>query len=345
MIQAINWNKKHDEYTNIFFEQNQNQYWRETEFSMNRDIDSYQGMTDKEIDIFKKVFAGLTFLDSNQAAEGMPLISMHIQDGHQKAVLSWMAFMEHVHAKSYSYIFTSLLSNTDIDNLFKWAEENPLLQEKGQLINTHYMKLFKPEVTELELYKSLIASVALENIQFYSGFFFPLWLGGRGRMRASSEIITKIMQDESIHGQFVGILAQESFMRLPAEQRAEALAFQSALFEEVYQTELRYTDDIYGNHMVEDDGKLVPIAELVKKFIRYNINKACANVGVPAKFEEEEINSIVEAGLKTTGGTHDFFSTKSKNYVMPTENIRDVVDKNFATDERAEEILSFLRRK
>ena len=344
MIQAINWNKKHDEYTTIFFEQNQNQYWRETEFSMNRDIDSYQKMTIEEIDIFKKVFAGLTFLDSNQAAEGMPLISMHIQDGHQKAVLSWMAFMEHVHAKSYSYIFTSLLSNTDIDRLFTWAEDNPLLQRKGTLINEHYLNLFKPDVSELDLYKALVASVALENIQFYSGFFYPLWLGGHGRMRASSEIITKIMQDESIHGQFVGILAQESFMRLPLEQRAEALAFQESLFEEVYQTELLYTKDIYGDHLVNDKGSEVLLRELVEDFLRYNINKACANLGVVSKFDETHIHSVVESGLKTTGGTHDFFSTKSKNYVMPTENIRDVVDKNFLHPQ-VEEVLSFLHRK
>lgn len=344
MIQAINWNKPNDEYTSVFFEQNQNQYWRETEFSMNRDVQNYQEMSAEEIEIFKKVFIGLTFLDSNQAAEGMPLISMHIQNGDQKAVLSWMAFMEHVHAKSYSYIFTSLLSEKEIDDVFRSAEENVLLQEKGRLINGHYLNLFRPQVTELELYKALVASVALENIQFYSGFFFPLWLGGQGRMRASSEIITKIMQDESIHGQFVGMLAQESFHRLPQEQRAEALAFQQDLFQNVYDVESRYTDSIYGDHMVESNEEQVLLAGLVKAFVRYNVNKACANIGVESMFDEEKIHPIVESGLKTTGSTHDFFSTKSKNYVMPTENIRDVVDKNFATDERAQRMLAFLRR-
>lgn len=332
MIQAINWNQNNDEYTKVFFEQNQQQYWRETAFSMSRDVLDYKALTEREKEVFTQVFAGLTFLDSNQGAEGMPLISMHIEDGQQKAVLSWMGMMEHIHAKSYSYIFTSLLSKGEIDKTFKWAEQNPLLQIKGSLVNSHYQNIFKPVVTKLELYKALVASVSLENIQFYSGFFYALYLGGQGKMRASSEIITMILKDESIHGLFIGMLAQETFNRLTPEERIEAETFRQTLFQEVYEVECLYTRDIYSKLGLEDQ---------VITFVEYNINKACSNLGVGPMFEERKINSVVEAGLKTTGGTSDFFSTKGKNYVV-TQNIKPILDEDFDFESQIKDILEFL---
>lgn len=333
MIQAINWNKKNDEFTQVFFEQNQKQYWRETAFSTARDVLDYKALSPAEQKTFNRVFGGLTFLDSNQGAEGMPLIGLHIEDGQQKAVLSWMGMMEHVHAKSYSYIFTSLLSKGEIDGIFKWTEENPYLQQKGELINEHYRNIFKPEVTTLELYKALVASVALENIQFYSGFFYALYLGGQGKMRASSEIITMILKDESIHGLFIGMLAQVEYMNLSEEERIEADAFRKELFEQVYTVEKLYTADLYDE---------IGLTEEVITFLEYNINKACDNLAVERMFEERDINPIVEAGLKTTGGTHDFFSTKGKNYVV-TNNIQPVTDEDFySLDEMVEDILAYI---
>lgn len=332
MIQAINWNQNNDEYTKVFFEQNQQQYWRETAFSMSRDVLSYKELSADEKQVFSQVFAGLTFLDSNQGAEGMPLISMHIKDGQKKAVLSWMGMMEHIHAKSYSYIFTSLLSKGEIDKIFKWSEENELLQRKGALVNQHYMNIFKPRVSDLDLYKALVASVSLENIQFYSGFFYALYLGGQGKMRASSEIITMILKDESIHGVFIGMLAQEVYARMSFEDRARANQFREDLFKEVYEVECAYTRDIYDR---------IGLTDQVITFVEYNINKACSNLGVNPMFEERQINPVVEAGLKTTGGTSDFFSTKGKNYVV-TQNIQPITDADFDFKQEIEDILDFI---
>lgn len=263
----------------------------------------------------------------------MPLISMHVEDGQQKAVLSWMGMMEHVHAKSYSYIFTSLLSKGEIDNIFTWAENNPLLQIKGELVNAHYRNIFKPDVTKLELYKALVASVSLENVQFYSGFFYALYLGGQGKMRASSEIITMILKDESIHGLFIGMLAQQTYLAMTDEEKAEGDLFRQDLLKQVYEIEKLYTADIYDE---------IGLTEQVITFLEYNINKACDNLAVERMFEERDINPIVEAGLKTTGGTHDFFSTKGKNYVV-TNNIQPVTDEDFfSLDDLVDDILAYI---
>ena len=52
---------------------------------------------------------------------------------------------------------------------------------------------------------AMVASVFLESYLFYSGFFYPLYLAGQGKLTASGEIINLIIRDESIHGVFVGI--------------------------------------------------------------------------------------------------------------------------------------------
>ena len=49
------------------------------------------------------------------------------------------------------------------------------------------------------LFMSMIGSLCLEGICFYSGFFLPLWLAGQGKMVNSGEIINLILRDEKLH--------------------------------------------------------------------------------------------------------------------------------------------------
>lgn len=57
---------------------------------------------------------------------------------HEEAVLTNMAFMESVHARSYSSIFSTLCSTPEIDAAFDWSEDNPHLQRKAQIILDYY---------------------------------------------------------------------------------------------------------------------------------------------------------------------------------------------------------------
>lgn len=47
----------------------------------------------------------------------MPLIMLHTKDLRKKAVYSFMAMMEQIHAKSYSHIFTTLLPSSETNYL------------------------------------------------------------------------------------------------------------------------------------------------------------------------------------------------------------------------------------
>ena len=319
MEKAVNWNKKEDEYSLMFWNQNVAQFWTEEEISVSADKNTWSQLTEAEQETYKKVLGGLTMLDTQQGGEGMHLIPLHIKRLQAKALFTFMGAMEEIHAKSYSHIFTTLATEAEIDEIFEWVEGHPLLNKKSALISEAYRRLFKPEVSPRELYLALVASVFLESFLFYSGFFYPLYLAGQGKLTASGEIINLIIRDESLHGVFTGIIAQEVFETIPADQQAAVAKEREALLVELYENELLYTAELYDQ---------VGLTEEVNRFIRYNANKAMMNIGLDTYFPVEDINPIVENGLRTETKNHDFFSVKGNGYVK-ARNVEKLSDDDF----------------
>jgi len=316
---AANWNKHEDDFTQMFYTQNTRQFWLPEEISITADKNTWAEMLPAEQDTYMKVLGGLTLLDTEQGGEGMPLIAMHVEGLQRKGVLSFMGTMEQIHAKSYSTIFTTLATETEIDEVFEWVHNHPQLQRKGEIVSDYYMRLFKPEASKYDLYMAMVASVYLESFLFYSGFFYPLYLAGQGKLTASGEIVNLIIRDESIHGVYVGMLAQELFEELTLEEQAKAANERTALLTKLYNNELEYTQDLYAN---------IGLVDEVNKFIRYNANKACMNLAIEPAFEAEAINPIVENGMKTDTKNHDFFSVKGNGYVKATK-VEPLTDDDF----------------
>ncbi len=91
----------------------------------------------------------------------------------------------------------------------------------------------------------MASSVFLESYLFYSGFFYPLYLAGQGKMTASGEIIDLILRDESIHGLYVGMLAQEIYQELPEDEQQEAHETILGLLNYLHDNEEAYTEKVY----------------------------------------------------------------------------------------------------
>lgn len=319
-MKAVNWNKQ-DDLTFMYWRQNIAQFWVDTEFKVSKDIKSWtEDLNDLERDTYKKVLAGLTGLDTQQGDKGMPLVSLHTEDMRKQAVYSFMGMMEQIHAKSYSTIFTSLIPSKETDYLLdEWVVENKELQYKAAKIESYYMKLFKPEVEAYDLYMARVASVFLESYIFYSGFFYPLYLAGQGKVTTSGEIIRKILLDETIHGSFTGFDAQELFKTLTEEEQKRAEKEMYDLLLDLYENELIYTKDLYDQ---------VGLTEQVKDYIEYNANRALANLGYPGYFENKDLNPIIENAMDTSTKNHDFFSVKGDGYVV-SMNVESLEDEDF----------------
>ncbi|MFC4099224.1 class 1b ribonucleoside-diphosphate reductase subunit beta [Paenibacillus xanthanilyticus] len=314
-MRAVNWNRPDDDFTITFWNQNIMQFWTDEEIPLSDDKMSWLTLNDAERELYMKVLGGLTLLDTVQGGVGMPKILEHVDGLQRKAVLGFMGMMEQIHAKSYSSIFTTLASTEEIDGVFRWVENNEHLQLKAETISQYYKDIDSPK----SLYLAMAASVLLESYLFYSGFFYPLYLAGQGKMTSSGEIIDLILRDESIHGLYVGVLAQEVFAKLDAEEQREALETFHGLLQLLHANEEKYTESLYGT---------VGLTEEVKKFVRYNANKALMNLGLDPIFPEEDVNPIVFNGISTRTKQHDFFSKKGNGYVR-TIHVEPLTDDDF----------------
>jgi ribonucleoside-diphosphate reductase beta chain len=223
--------------------------------------------------------------------------------------------MEGIHAKSYSTIFVTLDNKEDIDEVFEWVSENKYIQRKLNIIDSYYRNI----QSKKDLYMALVASVYLESFLFYSGFFYPLYLAGQGKMVASGEIINLIIRDENIHALYIGLLAQEVYGELTIAEQEEVIKDSIQLLEDLMANEELYTEELYSDIELDHE---------VKRFIRYNANKALMNLGRPQYYPDEEINPIVLNGLSTETKTFDFFSNKGNGYQKG--KVVEVSDKTFA---------------
>ena len=320
---GANWNATEDSFTQQFYEQNLSQFWRPEDVSLQSDLLTWKLLNDKVKHAYSLNLLILTFLDTYQGDIGMPVVSRSMHDDHhqRKAVINWMAAMENaVHAKSYSNIFMTFLSTNDIDELFAWGKKNKNLQNIMNLIvgkyetldQMNYLKKYNPEkVTFSEedfkeaQWKAMVASVFLETWLFYSGFYYPLYFYGQGKLMQAGEIINLILRDEAIHGLYIGKLAVEIFNGFKKEKQEELTAWMHDLLQKLYKEQEELSESVYDP---------VDLAHDVKVFVRYNCNKALMNLGFEPAFEYEEVNPVVLNGLNTETKTMDYFSMKGNGY-------------------------------
>jgi ribonucleoside-diphosphate reductase beta chain len=330
---GANWNEPEDDFTQAFYEQNLSQFWRPEDISLQADLNVWDILPDQIKDTYAKNLLVLTFLDTYQGDIGMPVVSRSLDDKfHQrKAVINFMAAMENaVHAKSYSNIFMTFLPNHTIQELFLWGEQNKNLQNMMTLIvgayevldRYNYIRNYEPENQDFTAeqfmeaqWKAMTASVFLETWLFYSGFYYPLYFYGQGKLMQAGEIINLILRDESIHGLYVGKLAQELFSEFDPIKQEELKGWMFNLLHKLYKEQSELVESIYD---------AVELTHDVKIFVRYNANKALMNLGFDPIYPNEEVNPIVLNGLNTETKTHDFFSMKGTGYQkMKTETLKD----------------------
>ncbi|GEM87210.1 class 1b ribonucleoside-diphosphate reductase subunit beta [Meiothermus granaticius] len=329
---AVNWNRLEDAYSKMFWDQNVRQFWVDEEIPLADDKLAWTTLNRAEQRAYEEVLAGLTLLDTLQGGVGMPQMVQWVPGLQAKAVLSFMGAMEQMHAKSYSSIFSTLCTSERIEQLFDWVRHQPELQAKLGLIHQAYTSV----QDEASLYRAMAASVLLESYLFYSGFFYPLYLAGQGRLTSSGEIISLIIRDEAIHGVYVGLLAQDLLNRMGEREQAQAQGEVLRLLERLEALEARYTEALYGE---------VGLEEAVRTFSRYNADKALMNLGLEPFFqvEAQAVNPVVLAGLRTETKHHDFFSTKGNGYIKTTR-VEPLSDLDFYFPEATPDLRPVIKR-
>lgn len=303
IVKAINWNRVQDDKDLEIWNRLTVNFWLPEKVPLSNDIQTWKQLTEQEQTLTIRVFTGLTLLDTIQNSVGAPALMADAQTQHEEAVLSNIAFMEAVHARSYSSVFSTLCTTPQIDEAFRWAEENTLLQRKASIILDDYQADQNP-------LKKKVASVFLESFLFYSGFYLPMHWSSRAKLTNTADLIRLIIRDEAIHGYYIGYKFQQAFKALNAEQQKQVKDDAFALMFSLYELENQYTESLYDE---------VGLTEDVKHFLHYNANKALMNLGFEPLFPDEvcQVNPAIMAALSPNADeNHDFFSGSGSSYVI-----------------------------
>ncbi|MDM7488512.1 class 1b ribonucleoside-diphosphate reductase subunit beta [Rhodococcus sp. CSLK01-03] len=301
-VSAINWNRVPDDKDAEVWDRLTGNFWLPEKVPVSNDIQSWGTLTEYEQELTMRVFTGLTLLDTIQGTVGAVSLIPDAVTPHEEAVLTNIAFMESVHAKSYSQIFSTLCSSRQIDDAFRWSEENEHLQRKAQIILDYY----KGD----DQLKRKAASTLLESFLFYSGFYLPMYWSSRAKLTNTADMIRLIIRDEAVHGYYIGYKYQRGLEQITQAERDELKDWVFELLYELYDNETHYTADLYDQ---------VGLTEDVKKFLRYNANKALMNLGYEALFpkDETDVNPAILSALSPNADeNHDFFSGSGSSYVI-----------------------------
>ena len=301
-VQAINWNRIEDEKDLEVWNRLVNNFWLPEKVPLSNDVQSWATLTPDEKKLTERVFTGLTLLDTIQGTVGAVSLIPDAITPHEEAVYTNIAFMESVHAKSYSSIFSTLCSTQEIDDAFRWSVENPNLQKKAQIIIDYYRGD--------DPLKRKIASTLLESFLFYSGFYLPMYWSSHAKLTNTADLIRLIIRDEAVHGYYIGYKFQKGLEKETEARREELKDYTFSLLYDLYENEAKYTQDLYDP---------VGLTEDVKKFLHYNANKALMNLGYEPMFPKEmtDVNPAILSALSPNADeNHDFFSGSGSSYVI-----------------------------
>ena len=301
-VQAINWNRIQDEKDLEVWNRLVNNFWLPEKVPLSNDIQSWNTLTPDEQTLTMRVFTGLTLLDTIQGTVGAVSLIPDAITPHEEAVYTNIAFMESVHAKSYSSIFSTLCSTKEIDEAFRWSTENEFLQKKAHIVMDYYRGD--------DPLKRKVASTLLESFLFYSGFYLPMHWSSRAKLTNTADLIRLIIRDEAVHGYYIGYKFQRGLEQVDQARRDEIKDYTFSLLYELYDNEVHYTQSLYDS---------VGLSEDVKKFLHYNANKALMNLGYEAMFPSSVTNvnpAILSALSPNADENHDFFSGSGSSYVI-----------------------------
>jgi ribonucleoside-diphosphate reductase beta chain len=202
----------------------------------------------------------------------------------------------------------------EIDDIYRWVDENRWLNAKRNKVIEVY--------SIGNEYEKKIASVFLESFQFYSGFYLPMFWSSKAKLTNTADIIRLIMRDEAIHGYYIGYKFQVAFNKLTEMEQIQIKEWAYEFLYDLYEIEVKYTAELYDE---------IGLTEDVKKFLRYNANKALANLGFEPLFATDttKVNPAILAALSLEGENHDFFSGAGSTYVMGTVEETDDSDWDF----------------
>jgi ribonucleoside-diphosphate reductase beta chain len=229
-----------------------------------------------------RVFTGLTLLDTIQGTVGAVSLIPDAITPHEEAVYTNIAFMESVHAKSYSSIFSTLLDARDRRRVPLVGGE-PEPSEEGP--HRHGLLPWRraPQA-QGRLDPAGVVPVLL-------GLLPADALVERAKLTNTADIIRLIIRDEAVHGYYIGYKFQKGLEQLDqASATSSRTTPRCCTSSTTTRCSTRRTSTTGRPHR----GR--------QAFLHYNANKALMNLGYEAMFPSTvtNVNPAILSALRPT---------------------------------------------
>ncbi len=288
-------------------------YWQADEVDMTSDVKQFNHLSESEKDAYLKIIGLLSTLDAPQTRTAL-LISLYATDPSIQSIMAVIAQQEAVHNESYSYVLSSVVSLQEQNESFQLGRRDPVLLKRNDAIMKHYNK-FVDEPTLENILRTLVYTILLEGMFFYSGFAFFYNLARHNKMVGTSTMVSYINRDELEHGRFISELFRATLGENPSLNTEEFTAWVYDAFRESVELEIEWSSyvlkDVEGIDLVEMAG-----------YIKYRANKMLRMMGLSEIYPDYVDNPMkwIRAYVDNFDDTKtDFFEQKSRQYTKTSD--------------------------
>ena len=271
--------------------------WLPHKVSMGDDKQMIKKLTDKELKAFKTILSFLVFLDSIQT-NNLPNIAEYITAPDIVYVLARQTYDEAIHSKSYGWIFSSIFSKKEAEEIVYEFRNNPLLGERNKFIADEY-QMFKDAPTDEKFIRVAVANYLLEGLYFYNGFHFFHNLASRGLMTGSQTQIKYIQRDEIQHCNiFKNIILEIQRENTELFEKSKEMIYD--MFRKAVEQEIKFSQSIIGMS-----------CQSIEDYTHYRANEILKDIKMDAIFPKKK-NPYKH--LAKIGGVEDETSNRDNNF-------------------------------
>lgn len=234
-------------------DQQQSFFWRPTEINLSKDAIDFKQFSKAQEHVFTSNLKRQILLDSVQGRAPTIAYGPIVSDPTLEALIVWWTAMEVIHSQSYTHILRNVYPNPS--KVFDEMKDIREIVECGDSVSIFYDELIERQnrleyghiETKRALYRSLLATNALEQIRFQVSFACTFAFGQQDLMIGSSKIIGLIRNDESLHQGITQNLLKylpqddEDFKRIAEEERQTA----KQIYLDVHTQEKEWVDYLF----------------------------------------------------------------------------------------------------
>lgn len=288
-------------------------YWQADEVNMSTDVKQFARLTADEQDAYLKIIGLLSTLDAPQTRTAL-LFSLYATDPSVQSIMAVIAQQEAVHNESYSYVLSSVVSFKEQNKSFELGRHDEILLKRNEAITKHY-NAFVENPTIENILKTMVYTILLEGMFFYSGFAFFYNLARENKMVGTSTMISYINRDELEHGRFISEMFRATLGENPEYNTPEFIEWVYEAFRESVELEIEWSTYVLSNVSGID-------MEEMEGYIKYRGNKMLRMMGLEEIYPEHVENPMkwIRAYVDNFDGTKtDFFEQTSRQYTKTSE--------------------------